>query len=108
AMDAADGHDVWPPAVIHVPSPSVSDYFDWSSPTVANGRIYVGVSSACDNPLIRGALKAYDQATGERVATHYTVPAGAVGGSIWTSAAVGSSGSVFVTTGNEGSLSALG
>ena len=27
-----------------------NDYFDWSSPTVANGSVYIGVSSQCDAP----------------------------------------------------------
>ena len=31
-------------AVIGLPSATVSDYFDWSSPTVANGKVYVGAS----------------------------------------------------------------
>jgi len=87
--------------VVALPSPTVSDYYNWSSPTVVAGRIYMGVSSACDNPLVRGGLKEYNQATGAVIAFYQTNPGGSTGPSIWTSAAATSSGaSVFVTTGN--------
>jgi outer membrane protein assembly factor BamB len=87
-------------SVIALPSPTISDYFDWSSPTVANGRIYVGVASDCNKPNIRGGLISYSQATGAKLAEFYTVPAGDLGGSIWSSAAVAANGDVFVSTGN--------
>jgi outer membrane protein assembly factor BamB len=99
ALDAAHLAVRWK-SVIDLPSATVSDYFDWSSPTVANGRIYVGVSSECDKPLVRGGLIAYSQATGAKLAEFYTVPAGDVGGSIWSSAAVAANGDVFASTGN--------
>ncbi len=82
------------------PVPRVSNYFDWSSPTVANGKIYIGVSSNCDQPLIRGEVIGFDAATGKQFAHFYTVPRGDVGGSIWSSVAVASNGNVFATTGN--------
>jgi outer membrane protein assembly factor BamB len=87
-------------SVIAIPSTKVSDYFDWSSPTVANGRIYVGVSSLCNNPNIRGGVIAYSQATGKKLAEFYTVPAKALAGSVWSSVAVAPSGDVFVSTAN--------
>ena len=87
-------------AVIALPSATVSDYFDWSSPTVANGRIYIGISSNCDDPLIRGALAGYYQTSGKQFATFYTVPSGYVGGSIWSSVAVAPNGDVYASTGN--------
>lgn len=87
-------------AVIAIPSKITNNYFDWSSPTVANGRIYVGVSSNCDSPLVRGGLISIDQATGRRLGEFYTVPKGQVGGSIWSSAAVGANGDVYASTGN--------
>ncbi len=87
-------------SVIAIPSTRVSNYFDWSSPTVANGRIYIGVASNCDDPLIRGRLIGYDQVSGKKFAEFYTVPKGDVGGSIWSSAAVAPDGDVFATTGN--------
>ena len=87
-------------AVIAIPSRSTNNYFDWSSPTVANGRIYLGVSSNCDSPLVRGGLIAFDQATGRRLGEFYTVPKGRVGGSIWSSVAVGPNGALYASTGN--------
>ncbi len=100
ALSAATGVTRWR-SVVALPSPTVSDYYNWSSPTVVAGRIYMGVSSACDKPLVRGGLKEYNQATGAFVAFYQTNPGGSTGPSIWTSAAATSSGrSVFVTTGN--------
>jgi outer membrane protein assembly factor BamB len=87
-------------ALIALPSSATSNYFDWSSPTVAGGRIYVGVSSDCDKPQVRGGVIAYSQASGKKLAEFYTVPAGSVGGSVWASVAVAANGDLFVSTGN--------
>jgi outer membrane protein assembly factor BamB len=97
AFDAATGSLRWQSAVF--PLPVASGPFIWSSPTASGGRIYIGISSECDNPLVRGGLSSFDQATGTHLATFWTVPATSVGGSVWTSAAVSPAG-VFVTTGN--------
>jgi outer membrane protein assembly factor BamB len=87
-------------SVIAIPSTKVNNYFDWSSPTVANGRIYVGVASNCDSPLVRGGLISYSQATGTKLGEFYTVPKGKAGGSIWSSVAVAANGDVYASTGN--------
>ncbi len=89
-------------SVIAIPSAKVNNYYDWSSPTVANGRIYVGVSSHCDKPLIRGGVIDYSQASGKKLAEFHTVPAGAknAGGSVWSSIGVAGNGDVYATTGN--------
>jgi outer membrane protein assembly factor BamB len=97
AMNAADGTDVWPPAVVAVPSATQNDYYAWSSPLVFGGNIYVGISSECDNPLVRAGIKEYSQATGALLNTFWTSPK--YGASIWSSPATDGS-SVFVTTGN--------
>lgn len=90
---------------VAIPSGTVSDYFNWSSPAVSRGRVYVGISSHCDNPLVRGGEESFSQATGAHLATFFTVPSGKRGGSIWSSAAVDPAGNVYVTTGNApGSL----
>jgi outer membrane protein assembly factor BamB len=99
ALSAGDLSLVWR-SVIAIPSTKTSNYYDWSSPTVANGKIYIGVSSNCDNPQIRGGVIAYQQATGKRIAEFYTVPKGSIGGSVWASIAVGPDGDVYVSTGN--------
>ena len=100
ALSAATGQIEWR-SVIAIPSATVSDYYDWSSPTVSGQRIYVGVSSNCDSPLVAGGLKEYDQASGALLAFYRTYPGHSVAPSIWSSAAVNSAAqSVFVTTGN--------
>jgi polyvinyl alcohol dehydrogenase (cytochrome) len=99
ALDAATLGQDWRSPVA-IPSATVSDYFAWSSPTVANGKIYVGISSNCDKPLVRGGIAAYRQATGRRIASFYAVPRGMVGGSVWSSVAVDDAGDVYATTGN--------
>jgi outer membrane protein assembly factor BamB len=98
SLDAATGAIIWSTAVAS-PSSSTSDYYAWSSPTIANGRVYVGVASQCDQPLIQGGLRSYAISTGRLLARYDAVPTGYVGGSIWTSPAV-TNGAAYVATGN--------
>ncbi len=102
ARNAATGALIWK-TEIGPPSLSSPDaYYNWSSPMVAGGHIYAGLSSSCDKPLIRGGLVELDQHTGHVLRTWHTVPSGSLGGSIWSSAAATSSGGgVWVSTGNE-------
>jgi len=99
ALSAANLHLVWK-SVIAIPSATVNDYFDWGSPTLGHGKIYIGVSSNCDTPLVRGGLDAYSQATGRKLGEFYTVPRRQTGGSIWSSAGIAPNGDVYATTGN--------
>lgn len=99
AWNASNGRLIWR-SVVAIPSRKINNYFNWSSPTVANGLIYVGVASSCSNPLVRGAEQVYNQRTGHLVASFDTVPPNDIGGGIWSSALVTSVGSVYVTTGN--------
>src|SRR6266700_1016319 len=89
-------------SVIAIPSTKVNDCFQWSSPTVARGRVYIGVASNCDQPLVRAGLISYSQANGKRRSEFRTLPGRTVGASIWSSAALDSDGDVYVTTGNAG------
>ncbi|MGZ4430462.1 MAG: outer membrane protein assembly factor BamB family protein [Gaiellales bacterium] len=102
ALDAESGDVVWKSEVAK-PSATVNDYYNWSSPTVSHGKIYVGLASQCDNPLVRGGIKAYDQDTGKLLATYWAVPPGVTGGTIWSSEAVMANGDVIATTGNAAS-----
>jgi outer membrane protein assembly factor BamB len=99
AFNAATGAVVWR-SVVGIPSTTRNDYFDWSSPAVSHGHVYIGISSQCDKPLVRGGLLSFNQTTGARQAAFSTVPSGDVGGSLWSSPAVSSDGTVYVTTGN--------
>ena len=97
-LNGQTGATVWR-SVVKIPSTTVNDAFSWSSPTLANGRVYVGISSNCDTPFVRGAVVAYDQVTGARLATGWTMPAGFVGAGVWTSVAADAN-AVYVTTGS--------
>lgn len=99
ALNAATGRLLWR-SVIALPSTTVQNYYDWSSPAVIGGHIYVGISSQCDHPLVRGGAAEYDQHTGAHLHTFFTVPAGTVGGSVWSSPAATAHG-VWITTGNN-------
>jgi polyvinyl alcohol dehydrogenase (cytochrome) len=80
-------------------------YYNWSSPTVANGEIYMGVSTDCDSPGADG-LVALNQHTGARTGQYFTAGApGASGASVYSAAAVATDGSVFVTTGDDNGAS---
>lgn len=100
ALDAATGATVWR-SVVAIPSATKSDYYNWASPVVTGGRVFMGVSSQCDNPLVMGGLKSYNQETGALEDFYQTNPGGTTGPSIWSSPAAPSSGqAIYVTTGN--------
>src|SRR5262249_28495422 len=102
ALNAATGAVTWKTRIGPVDAAQPDGYYNWSSPTVAGGPIYLGLSSNCDNPLVRGGVVELDQHTGTVLHTWYTVPRGSVGGSVWTSILASSTGSdVWVSTGNE-------
>ena len=100
ALNAATGATRWR-ALVAKPSSTVNDYYLWGSPTVSGGRVYIGISSQCDNPLVRAGVRAFSQSDGSPVATYHSVPSGSVGGSVWSSPAVNSAGQVFISTGNN-------
>src|SRR5712691_7574870 len=85
---------------VHKPGGTQNEAYNWSSPLVVGKSIYMGMSSQCDIPLIRGGERRFDQATGALLGTYYTVPSGSIGGSIWSSAAAHTSQYTYVTTGN--------
>ncbi len=99
AIDAATGDIDWS-SVVGIPSTTANDYYAWSSPTVAAGTVYVGITSMCDDPLVQGGVLAFDQDTGAQTGAFYSVPAGDVGGSVWSSPAVGPDGTVYISTGS--------
>jgi outer membrane protein assembly factor BamB len=100
ALDGLTGATVWR-SLIAQPSTTTNDAFNWSSPTIVGDRIYVGFSSNCDNPFIRGGLMEFDRVSGAQLAVWYGVPAGQIGGGVWSSAAVTSDGA-YVSTGSAG------
>jgi polyvinyl alcohol dehydrogenase (cytochrome) len=99
ALNAADGSEVWPPAEVAIPSTTENNYYAWDSPLVFDNHIYVGISSECDDPLVRAGLDRFSQRTGALQSTWWTTPVNSKGASIWSSPATDGS-TVFVTTGN--------
>jgi len=99
ALNAANLRTRWK-SLMARPSTTISNYYDWSSPTVANGTVYIGVASVCERPQTRGGIIAYDQATGKKLAELYTVPPGQRGAGVWSSVAVGPDGDVYASTGS--------
>jgi polyvinyl alcohol dehydrogenase (cytochrome) len=80
-------------------------FYNWSSPTVANGHIYMGVATSCETAGADG-LVALDQHTGKQTGRYYTAGvAGGAGASVYTSAAVATDGSVFISTGDDNGAS---
>jgi outer membrane protein assembly factor BamB len=99
AFDAANGTKRWSRAIGPATAAGEALYYNWSSPAVSGGRIFMGLAANCEANLIRGGLVSVSQHTGALLHTYYDTPAGTVGGSIWSSAASDGT-SVWVTTGN--------
>lgn len=102
ALDAGTGSILWS---TNFGSPQ-QGYFMWSSPLLYNNSLYLGISSIGDCPLIPGKVVKVNASTGAVQATFNTVPAGCVGGGVWTSPTIDTAtGLLYVTTGTTGSCS---
>jgi len=101
ALNAATGATLWKTLI----GGSSNIYYNWSSPTLANGYIYYGVGTACGNAGADGEI-ALNQHTGAVTGQYYTSGSPTVNGAtIYTAAAVAPDGSVFVTTGDDNGAS---
>ena len=100
ALDARTGQVVWE-SVVGIPSATADDYYAWGSPTVANGKVYIGISSNCDKPLVQAGVLAFAQHSGQRLAYWDSQQPGTIGASVWSSVAVLPDGDVVATTGNS-------
>ena len=100
ALDAATGNVEWR-SVVGIPSQTQNDYYAWGSPAVANGKVYIGISSRCDKPLVPAGVLAFDQHSGDQLASWASEPSGVVGGSVWSSVGLLPDGDVVATTGNS-------
>src|SRR5215470_1510714 len=56
ALDAATGTVSWKTEIGPRSTSEPDAYYNWSSPTVIDGHIYMGMASGCDEPLIRGGV----------------------------------------------------
>jgi outer membrane protein assembly factor BamB len=99
ALDAQTGEILW--KVPTGDNPEI--YYNFSSPLLYNGYAYYGTDSWDDPiPQAPGRLLQIDLTT-HSVRTFSVVPAGQVGGAIWSSPTVDpATGTIYVTTGNEG------
>ena len=95
ALDAGSGHILW-----RHPMNAAPDAFAWSSPLVAAGVVYVGMSA--QYVALRSELRALDAATGAVRASRFLVPENSIGGDLWNSQALSPDGGrVLATTGND-------
>jgi polyvinyl alcohol dehydrogenase (cytochrome) len=99
ALNAASGTQKWRTAIGPATTAGAGLYFNWASPTLAGGRIFMGMAANCEARLIRGGVVSLDQHTGKRLHTYYAVPQGKVGASVWSSEASDGK-TVWATTGN--------
>jgi outer membrane protein assembly factor BamB len=101
ALDAATGQCIWRSDVI-APTSGTSK-IGYSSPAIAHGRAYVGVSAKRpDWPITIGKLFAINLQTGTiDPAFNFSASGSPAGGGIWSSPAITPSGNVVVVTGNS-------
>ncbi len=95
-IDTVSGTNVWT-NLMNVGSSG----FPWESPFLYNNRAYVGISSNCDNPSVRGELRAVDMTSGNTVASAFFVGSGERGGGIWNSPALTPDGSIVAVGSGE-------
>jgi outer membrane protein assembly factor BamB len=85
ALDASTGAMLWRRLVVDIGTNQSMGYI-WSSPLLANGAVYMGVSAQCSSN-VRGGIKSFDMHTGAPLHRYWTTPSGTVGASVWTSPA---------------------
>src|SRR5579883_220127 len=101
ALDATTGAVLW--KVFTGDNSAGGGHYNWSSPLLYNGYAYIGVASLGDCPLVQGQLLQVSLSTHQVVHTFNAVPAGQVGGGIWTSPSVdAATNTIYVTTGTTG------
>ncbi len=76
ALNAATGAQVWKVAIGPATAAGEARWYNWSSPSVVGGKIYMGLAAACDANKVRGGVVQVDQHTGKKNHTWYAVPAG--------------------------------
>lgn len=101
ALDLATGRERrgWPVTI----TPQVSQHHVWGALTLVGGRLYVGVSSYCDQDLFRGRISALDVVRAQVVATWLPTGRHGYGGGVWGWGGVSidpRDASVYTTVGN--------
>ncbi len=104
ALNAATGAVIWSTAL----ADPATNAFIWDSPLVYNNSIYIGTATTGEPKckVVPAALFKLDAATGNIQSTFTTTPPGCNGAGIWTTPAVDTQdGSIYITTGTQGSFS---
>jgi outer membrane protein assembly factor BamB len=97
ALDRETGAIVWR---VPLADPAAGAYL-WSSLTLVNNSLFVGVSSLGDCPTVRGAVARIDLGKPQKPAFFYFDPPGQLGGGVWSTPAFDTqSNTVIVTSGN--------
>lgn len=98
ALDAGTGAVLW--RAFTGDNSATGGHYNWSSPLLYAGNLYVGIASNCDIPLVQGQLLQISTSTHQVVNTLNLVPATETGAGIWTSPVVDpATNTIFVTTG---------
>jgi len=96
ALNANSGAVFW-----HTPIGAQTGQFLYSSPTVYNGHVFIGVASSNDCPLVQGEMVQVSASTGAIQNTFGAVGTGCKGASVWDGSAVDTStGMIYFATGN--------
>src|SRR5438309_512476 len=99
ALNALTGEVLWS----HFFGSPADGYFMWSSPSVYQHSVYVGIASIGDCPLIPGEIIKMNASTGTTEAKFDTTPPGCPGGGPWTSPTIDiATGTLYVNTGTDG------
>ena len=80
ALNTTNGAQIWRHPMNVGPSG-----FPWESPLINGGQVYLGMASRCDNPSVRGEVRAVDLGDGHTLNSAYFVGQGQAGGGIWNS-----------------------
>ncbi len=97
ALNALTGAIIW--KTLLGPPPG---YYNWSSPALYHGSIYVGAGSLGDCPLVQGKVYQLDAATGNVQHVFKGAADGCIGGGTWTSPTIDeAAGIVYVATGTK-------
>ncbi|HLJ81678.1 MAG TPA: PQQ-binding-like beta-propeller repeat protein, partial [Ktedonobacterales bacterium] len=97
AVDISTGQGLWHTQL----GDPAHGAFIWDAPLLVNGKVYIGLASQEDSPCVRSAVFALDPRTGAIEWTHYTAPAGTLGGGVWSSLTANPAlHDVIATTGN--------
>ncbi len=80
--------------------------FDWASPLVYDGALYIGLASCSDSPLVQGKLLEVNLSGTHSILHEFdTVPNGTIGSTIWATPVLDRANrTIWVATGNDNGI----